>query len=95
MSSLLILPRLIKKIPVDEIRILDIKSGVGPISFGDGIEKALEEIAKCFRKYHSINDWRKTIVVTYQLLDRTRRINVQAAGDRLLDQVETNTLNVI
>ena len=51
------------------------------------LKRALEEMARCFHKYHLIINWQKTKVMLCQKSDRIRRINIQI-GNQLLEQVE-------
>lgn len=50
------------------------------------LERALEEMSRCFQKYQLIINWQKTKVMMCQKSDRIRRINTQS-GNQLLEQV--------
>jgi len=51
------------------------------------LERALEEMARCFQKYQLIINWQKTKVIMCQKSDRIRRINTQTVN-QLLEQME-------
>jgi hypothetical protein len=41
------------------------------------LEKVLEEMTRCFQKYHLIINWQKTKIMMCQKEERIRRINIQ------------------